>query len=192
MCVYLYMYTYKYTYTYIYICVYMYRYIYIYNSQLQKVSYVNVPCRMCTCHINDWQIGTLCGLLSVGHVSRANETWRTCEWVMSDLWMSHVSHMWMCHVACIHVIYIIGELALMWTATGRSCLTCEWVMSHMWLSHVWPVNESEDHQVPDYAIAWYLLAIWTQAESIWVERTVHQNIEVIMFWWLPCNLDLFL
>jgi len=39
-------------------------------------------------------------------------------WVMSHMWMSHVTHV------------------------NESCRTCEWVMSHMWMSHVAHVNES--------------------------------------------------
>jgi len=33
--------------------------------------------------------------------------------------------------------------------------------------------------------------IWTQAESILVQRTINQNIEVLLFWKFPWNLDYF-
>ena len=50
--------------------------------------------------------------------------WHVCtlytyEWVMSHIWMSHVTHMnESCH-----------------THMNESCHTCEWVMSHIWMSH---------------------------------------------------------
>ena len=47
-----------------------------------------------------------------------NELCHTYEWVMSHIWMSHVSHM------------------------NESCHTYEWVMSHIWMSHVTHMNES--------------------------------------------------
>jgi len=47
-----------------------------------------------------------------------NESCHTYEWVMSHIWMSHV------------------------TQVNESCHTCEWVMSHIWMSHVTHMNES--------------------------------------------------
>jgi len=49
---------------------------------------------------------------------RMHESSRTYEWVMSNLWISHITHM------------------------NKSCHTCEWIMSHMWTSHVTHMNES--------------------------------------------------
>ena len=46
------------------------------------------------------------------------ESCLTYEWVMSHVWMSHVSYM------------------------NESCLTYEWVMSHIWVSHVYFFNSS--------------------------------------------------
>ena len=49
----------------------------------------------------------------MGHLRRSvSETCQTCEWVLSHIWMSHVTHM------------------------NESCHTYEWVMSHIWMSHV--------------------------------------------------------
>ena len=47
----------------------------------------------------------------MSHVTHVNESCHTCEWVMSHIWMSHVTRM------------------------NESCHTCEWVMSHMWMSY---------------------------------------------------------
>ena len=61
-----------------------------------------------------------------------NESCHTYEWVVSYIWMSHVthvnednspqSHTWMSHVA----------------RMNESCHTHEWVMSHAWISHATP------------------------------------------------------
>ena len=47
-----------------------------------------------------------------------NESCHTYEWVMSHIWISHVTHM------------------------NESCHTYEWVMSHIWMSRVTRMNES--------------------------------------------------
>ena len=47
-----------------------------------------------------------------------NESCLVYEWVMSHMWMSHVSYM------------------------NESCLMHEWVTSHIWMSHVAYMNES--------------------------------------------------
>jgi len=53
----------------------------------------------------------------VSHVTHMNESCHTYEWVMSHIWMSHVTHM------------------------NESCHTYEWVMSHIWMSHVTHMSE---------------------------------------------------
>ena len=52
-----------------------------------------------------------------------NELSLAYEWVMSHIWMSHVSHR---NKACL----------------TYECHTYEWVMSNMWMSHVKHVNKS--------------------------------------------------
>jgi len=47
-----------------------------------------------------------------------NGSCHTYEWVMSHIWMSHVTHM------------------------NEPCHTYEWVMSHIWTSHATHMNES--------------------------------------------------
>jgi len=53
---------------------------------------------------HDSFVGVTC---DVNPVTRMNESYHTCEWVMSHMWMSHVTHV------C------------------EPCHTCEWVMSNM-------------------------------------------------------------
>jgi len=71
-------------------------------------------------------------------VAHMDESHHTCEWVMSHIWMSHVTRMkemcqkeWvMSHIGMSHVTHM-NEL----------CRTYEWVMSHIWTSHVTHKNE---------------------------------------------------
>ena len=82
----------------------------------------------------------------MSHVSLMNESCLTYEWVMSHVWMSHVTHEWvtshmnesrhtyewvMSHIWKSHVTHM-----------NESRHTCECVMSHIWMSHVTHVNES--------------------------------------------------
>jgi len=53
------------------------------------------------------------------------QAYHTYEWVMSHIWMSHVTH------GMSHVTHI-----------DASCHTYEWVMSHIWMSHITHMNES--------------------------------------------------
>ena len=48
----------------------------------------------------------------MSHITHVNESYHTCEWVISRMWMSHITHM------------------------NESCHTCEWVILHIWMSHV--------------------------------------------------------
>jgi len=48
----------------------------------------------------------------------ARRSYHTCEWVMSHIWMSHVTRM------------------------NESCHTHEWVVSHLWTRHVTHINEA--------------------------------------------------
>jgi len=54
----------------------------------------------------------------MSHVTHMNESCHTYEWVMSHIWMSHV------------------------TQVVDSCHTYELVISHIWMSHVTHMNES--------------------------------------------------
>ena len=64
----------------------------------------------------------------MSHVTHMIESCHTYEWVMSHIWMSHVTHM------------------------NESCHTYEWVMSHTWFRHVTHMNES--CHTYSYALFW--------------------------------------
>jgi len=67
-----------------------------------------------SCHTYEWVMSHIW----MSHVTHMNESCHTYEWVMSHIWMSHVTHM------------------------NESCHTYEWVMSYIWMSHVPHTNES--------------------------------------------------
>ena len=99
------------------------------------------------------------------YITCLNESCRTYEGVMAQLWMRHVTHAFL---ACmhsnmyVHGIYMIFDALYMrmarpayqsvkshvWmsyvTHMNESCHTHEWVMPHIWTSHVTHMNESRD------------------------------------------------
>jgi len=97
------------------------------------------------------------------------------EWVMSQIWMSHVSHLslgvcamcriWISQVAHTWMRHVTRMDASCRTHMNESCQKYEEVMSHIqvsrapicfgvWLSHVTHVNESHDTQ------EWVMLHTW--------------------------------
>jgi len=98
----------------------------------------------------------------------------TCEWVMShrnkscDMWMSHVTHRWQCYVRCC----CLADDSWGWVTShmwmshvshmNESRHTYEWVMSHivmLWMSHVTHVNES------CHTCEWVMSHIWMSPVS---------------------------
>ena len=66
------------------------------------------------CHKYEWVVSHIW----MNHVTHMSESCHTYEWIMSHVWMSPVTHM------------------------NESCHTHEWVMSHTWMSHIKHMNES--------------------------------------------------
>jgi len=69
------------------------------------------------------------------------------EWVMSHIWMSHVSYM------------------------NESCLTYEWVMSHVWMSHV---SHTNDSMCPTYEKVMDLCRRWA-VSPVWMRHVSYMN-----------------
>ena len=65
------------------------------------------------CHTYEWVMSHVW----MSHVTHMNKSCRTCEWVSTPVWMSHVTHM------------------------NGSCHTCEWVLPHAWISPDAHMNE---------------------------------------------------
>jgi len=96
------------------------------------------------------------------HATYVNESWHTCEYVMSPVWMSHgthvntschpyervMAHMWIRHVTRMNESWHTCEYVMspVWMGHGThvntSCHPCEYVMSPMWMSHGTLVNTS--------------------------------------------------
>ena len=65
-----------------------------------------------SCHTYEWVMSHIW----MSHVTHTNESRHTYEWVMSHIWKSLVTHL------------------------NESCHTYEWVMSHIWMGHL-PVSQ---------------------------------------------------
>jgi len=91
-------------------------------------------------HTSDIEPDWVVSLIWMSHVSHMNESCFAYEWVMSLIWMSHVSHM---NESCLAYEWV---MSLIWMShvshMNESCLAYEWVMSLIWMSHVSPMNES--------------------------------------------------
>jgi len=81
------------------------------------------------------------------HVTDMNESCQKYEWVMLHIWMSHVTHM---NDSC-HVLQNVSRSGMQHESAIRSppllprmsesCHKCECVMSQIWMSHVTDMNE---------------------------------------------------
>jgi len=86
---------------------------YRWHDSFVCVTWLNHMCDMTPSYV------TLLWLYSLMCVAwRMLESCHTYEWVMSHIWVGHVTHM------------------------NESCHTYEWVMSHIWVGHVTHMNES--------------------------------------------------
>jgi len=78
----------------------------------------------------------------MSHVTHMKESWHTCEWVMSHIWMSHVTPM---NDSCRQAgrsLRCKPFKRVTVTHTNESWHTYEWVMSHPWTSHVKQADRS--------------------------------------------------
>jgi len=104
-----------------------------------------------SCHAWKWVMPT-CQIVWMRRVTHINESYHTYSWLMSRVWMSHVTHTlgtrWQCHVQNVWMSHVAhrNESCHTWTSRvthmNESCHTCEWVMSHIWMSHVTHMNVS--------------------------------------------------
>jgi len=89
-----------------------------------------------SCHTNDWVMSHIWMI----HVTHMNESCHTREWVMSHTWMSHVTHTnESCHT---HEKVMSRTWMRHVTHMNASCHTHEWVILHTWMSHSTHMNES--------------------------------------------------
>jgi len=82
----------------------------------------------------------------ISHATHMNESCHTYEWVMSHIWMSHVTYEWgMPARTSTPALSSQSSSTSHVTHMNESCHTCEWVMSHIWMSHVTHMNEACRH-----------------------------------------------
>ena len=87
-----------------------------------------------TCHA--YTAGRVTSHVNIRHIySRVNESYHICEWVMSPIWMRHVTYM------------------------NESCHIYEWVMPRIWMSHATYMNESCHIHIACVWYTYYILCI---------------------------------
>jgi len=113
-----------------------------------------------------------------------NETCHTheCEWVISQLWKSHVTHM---NASCRAYLW---ERSHVWTGyvmrMYESCHSHEWVishkrmsrvtrMSHMWMSHVTHMNEL--HHTYECIMSHVWMSRATRMSHLWMHHVTRMN-----------------
>ena len=79
--------------------------------------------------------------MGMSHVTRMDESRHTYGWVMSHIWVRHVTRMntsCMAHAADIlYLLPTITSLPKIYViCMSASCHTHEWDVSHIWMSHV--------------------------------------------------------
>ena len=124
---------------------------------MDKGGYMNASCRI-ECHMDECVTQNESWLMYewvmshmwMSHVTRVNESCHTFEWVMSHMWMSHVTHM------------------------NEACHTHGWVMSHEWMNHVSHMNES------CHTREWFISRMWMR-QVTWIHESFHTNEELSNF-----------
>jgi len=102
-----------------------------------------------SCHKHEWVMSHLW----MSHVTHAIEACHACDWVTSHICLSHVPQViescptWDWVMSRIWLSHVLREIESCHTCDIKSCHTYEWVMSHMWRSHVIYMNESVTHVI---------------------------------------------
>jgi len=143
----------------------------LWMSHVTRVIHAKTSCHTCECVMS--QIVVLMiymglqGPEIMWHALMSHVTpCHMCEWVMSHMCTSHVTHchwdylhtllgpeiMWhifISHVTPCHTCECV--ISHMWTShvthMNASCHTCEWVMSHMRTSHITPCHTGERRNI---------------------------------------------
>jgi len=125
----------------------------------------------------------------------------TYEWVMSHIWMSHVTHMnESCHIWMSHVTHMNeSRHAYEWAMShmNQSCHTYEWVMSHIWMSHVtyewvishtWMSHISALKKNSCHTDAWVMSCMnETRYKWEWVMSRINESNPTYVLMWLINN-----
>ena len=111
----------------------------------------------------------------LSQVTHMHESWHTCEWVMSHVWMSHIAHM---HESCLTYEWVMSHIPMSHISRmNESCHAYEWVMSHIWRSHVTHMSESNhiyERVMSQYINQSFLTYQWVMSH-IWMRPVAHMN-----------------
>jgi len=112
----------------------------------------------------------------MSHVTHMNDSCHPHEWVISHIWMSHVTHM---NESCHPYEWFISHIWLIHKCDMprhiESCHTHEWVMSHTWMIHVTHMNEScHTHE-------WVI-------SHIWMSHVTHMNESCHPYEWVMSHI----
>jgi len=122
-----------------------------------------------TCHAYEWVMSHI-WISHVTHISSSHGPFRcfVCvyAWVTSHIWMSHVAHMnSSCHTFPHPTNPFIASSVYM----NESRHTYEWVMLHIWISHVANISSShESFHCFVYVCEWVM-------SRIWMSHVAHMN-----------------
>jgi len=102
-------------------------------------------------------------------VDGSGDAMRVNEWVVSHIWMSHVTHMnescytYLCIMSHIWMSHVTHECAM--SQIWMSHITYQWVMSQMWMDHVTHTNKS--YRTLGWFVS-YILVLGSSDESEWM------------------------
>ena len=151
-------------YVHIYICICIYIYIHIY-SHTHVHTHTQIP-------VTSWGSGGFTWELRINNNVRFRWTLyqdvHTYKWVMSHVWMSHVTHVNESYHTW-HVTLLI-RVSAHDTRMNESCLMYEWVMSHVWMSHV---SHNTSHDLFVHVYTWHTCE-WV-ISHVWMSHVTHQQ-----------------
>jgi len=115
--------------------------------------------------------------------SHMNASYHTCEWVMSHIWMCHVTHMngschkWMSHVTHGADVRVISHMFMNHvTHLNDSCHAYEWVMSHVWMSNGTHVNKSHIANKNESCLTYdWVMSHMNESCHTWMSHATHET-----------------
>ena len=166
---------------YIYTYIYIHIYICIYNCARYQwkniVVWIPEPTALIQPLTAPWQLTRL-KIACVPYQWGDREDLQPPEWVMSHIWISHVthtnepcltyewvvSHLWRSHTheteTKLRAFFISQEIAKIFSLLNGSCHTCECVMSHIWMNHVIHMESHATHMKESSTYEGVKIAHW--------------------------------
>jgi len=138
---------------------------------------------------------------SMSHGTHMNESWRTYEWVMAHIRMSHVTYQ--CVIT--HANKVHKHMQQTTHGAYESCRVCmshvthvneswhtyEWLMTHIWMSHGAHTNESCHMWMRNNTFEWVyrqvqqtMHGVYESYQHTWMSHVTHECniIELCQIW----------